>query len=344
MPWTIWPALVVLWGVCWMFYNPENQLSESRIGIEEQDIWHDFVNFPVYGDFDTLETTATFPNSIPQDLFEGLSGTGTWQQSMLPLASTGVDSGLPSTISEVPVERHIAVIMPQASLIESQRSEIAINSPDDYGISHENVRVGHSRQHGVYLGKANDYCQHPGQSFAREYDLERHAKAFHRGSRFFCTFANCKYAKGGSTNGFARRDNLNSHVRRIHPQTVDIPAAQSQMPNAATGRSHPIPEASEHSREELPFGLLPSVQPEPLRAETSSKRARGQKRKRSVSSLAADCDNQRFLGNENKRLRQALEEERRKNQRLQEKYDAEKNDHEETRKLLVDELKIKRRM
>lgn len=23
MPWSIWPALVVLWGVCWMFYNPE---------------------------------------------------------------------------------------------------------------------------------------------------------------------------------------------------------------------------------------------------------------------------------------------------------------------------------
>lgn len=24
MPWTIWPALVVLWGVCWMFVAPEH--------------------------------------------------------------------------------------------------------------------------------------------------------------------------------------------------------------------------------------------------------------------------------------------------------------------------------
>jgi len=24
MPWTIWPSLVLLWGVCWMFYNPLN--------------------------------------------------------------------------------------------------------------------------------------------------------------------------------------------------------------------------------------------------------------------------------------------------------------------------------
>jgi hypothetical protein len=23
MPWTIWPALVVLWGVCWMFYDED---------------------------------------------------------------------------------------------------------------------------------------------------------------------------------------------------------------------------------------------------------------------------------------------------------------------------------
>jgi hypothetical protein len=25
MPWTIWPALVILWGVCWMFYGEHNQ-------------------------------------------------------------------------------------------------------------------------------------------------------------------------------------------------------------------------------------------------------------------------------------------------------------------------------
>jgi hypothetical protein len=26
MPWNIWPSLVVLWGVCWMFYPyPDNQ-------------------------------------------------------------------------------------------------------------------------------------------------------------------------------------------------------------------------------------------------------------------------------------------------------------------------------
>jgi hypothetical protein len=30
MPWTIWPALVVLWGVCWMFYGPGDASLTER--------------------------------------------------------------------------------------------------------------------------------------------------------------------------------------------------------------------------------------------------------------------------------------------------------------------------
>jgi len=35
MPWNIWPALIILWGVCWMFYSPEapNYELESEIQI-----------------------------------------------------------------------------------------------------------------------------------------------------------------------------------------------------------------------------------------------------------------------------------------------------------------------
>lgn len=31
MPWTIWPALVVLWGVCWMFYTPLSPADERQL-------------------------------------------------------------------------------------------------------------------------------------------------------------------------------------------------------------------------------------------------------------------------------------------------------------------------
>jgi hypothetical protein len=41
MPWDIWPSLVVLWGVCWMFYAPIS-LSESQHGFED-DQFPDFI-------------------------------------------------------------------------------------------------------------------------------------------------------------------------------------------------------------------------------------------------------------------------------------------------------------
>lgn len=37
MPWTIWPALVVLWGVCWMFYTPLSSTDERQLRISLQD-------------------------------------------------------------------------------------------------------------------------------------------------------------------------------------------------------------------------------------------------------------------------------------------------------------------
>jgi hypothetical protein len=37
MPWTIWPALVVLWGVCWMFYTPLSAADERQIQLSLQD-------------------------------------------------------------------------------------------------------------------------------------------------------------------------------------------------------------------------------------------------------------------------------------------------------------------
>jgi len=40
MPWNIWPALVVLWGVCWMFYSPlnanGNNVDQFQFTLEEE--------------------------------------------------------------------------------------------------------------------------------------------------------------------------------------------------------------------------------------------------------------------------------------------------------------------
>jgi len=54
MPWTIWPALAVLWGVCWMFY--------------EEPMWN-------WGDQDILpmasNTTGLFEGIDSSDLSAG---------------------------------------------------------------------------------------------------------------------------------------------------------------------------------------------------------------------------------------------------------------------------------
>ena len=43
MPWTIWPALVVLWGVCWMFHTPPNSGDAQQLHPSLQDTeWEHF--------------------------------------------------------------------------------------------------------------------------------------------------------------------------------------------------------------------------------------------------------------------------------------------------------------
>jgi len=37
MPWTIWPALVELWGLCWMFYTPLSPADERQLQLSLQD-------------------------------------------------------------------------------------------------------------------------------------------------------------------------------------------------------------------------------------------------------------------------------------------------------------------
>jgi hypothetical protein len=37
MPWNIWPSLVVLWGVCWMFYTPSSHQEDTREQISFND-------------------------------------------------------------------------------------------------------------------------------------------------------------------------------------------------------------------------------------------------------------------------------------------------------------------
>jgi hypothetical protein len=47
MPWTIWPALVVLWGVCWMFYEPNVSQQGSQLNPENEEEHSESFRVPV---------------------------------------------------------------------------------------------------------------------------------------------------------------------------------------------------------------------------------------------------------------------------------------------------------
>lgn len=43
MPWTIWPALLVLWGVCWMFETRPNTVDEIQLQLSLAGCWADAI-------------------------------------------------------------------------------------------------------------------------------------------------------------------------------------------------------------------------------------------------------------------------------------------------------------
>lgn len=53
MPWTIWPVLVVLWGVCWMFYEEFNLNWEDQVNLS--------TTSDTTGLFEDIDSSEPFP-------------------------------------------------------------------------------------------------------------------------------------------------------------------------------------------------------------------------------------------------------------------------------------------
>lgn len=176
-------------------------------------------------------------------------------------------------------------------------------------------------------------CPRRGRSFARKFDLERHLKCFHGGDqRYFCTHSSCKYAEGGSSNGFSRKDNLKEHVKRMHPSPTDPSAislwtafdAWSESLNANT-------RASAGNAD----GSVLNAMVESTQDEASSLRVNGHcKRARSSTPVASEHVEGKYLREQNEQLQRTVRELEERCERLEEKYKAEQRDHDETRRLL----------
>lgn len=79
MPWNIWPSLVVLWGVCWMFINtPSTEfdtacvnsvLDDERLSLFVPNLSFDHVFTPVPNDLDHFLDTFEFENTFNDDVY-----------------------------------------------------------------------------------------------------------------------------------------------------------------------------------------------------------------------------------------------------------------------------------
>ncbi|KAF2012006.1 hypothetical protein BU24DRAFT_465580 [Aaosphaeria arxii CBS 175.79] len=220
MPWTIWPALIILWGVCWMFYEPLNPQWEIDL-LEIEDSSGQLLsldcNLPDF-DWDAPEWSLSHPDFIDpeqqlQQLMPGLSSSLTIPESgdSLQISSTvkPQDTICPRvSTDEAPGTFNVATSVATSSATreigEEQQLEAveptAFAAPDIPSPFHEKPRDGP-------------------QSVGTD---ARHTKGFQNSrhghiQKYYCPYPNCGRSKEGF--GFRRKDHLDQHLKGPHKQS-----------------------------------------------------------------------------------------------------------------------------
>lgn len=268
MPWTIWPALVVLWGVCWMFY--EGNYSD----------WTSSDGFPVGGNtnyrFEDIGIIDSFQGDFrPLFLFDPVLNLflatdfnpggidfeiPMWNEAVLePLnlemqlelddLQYAIDySGeitvapLPALSSTIPQE---TVILPVASHGEGTESANAPVSMSSTAIS--TTKSGPERE---ATGPMSIPPQGPPAGTRQGQDQPKKSARISKHSqteRYFCTHENCNRSRPGS--GFNRKDHLDQHLRGVHKQNLVL-RLRGESAGTVTGVQEPTtaPQTAERSK------------------------------------------------------------------------------------------------
>ncbi|KAH6682176.1 hypothetical protein F5X68DRAFT_24316 [Plectosphaerella plurivora] len=236
MPWTIWPSLVVLWGVCWMFavysmppewawpgdesfdfldslYNRLDHMSPDPINwdaylvaspVIARDI--DIAVAPLNHIINDLVT----PARVPQEGFEG--------RNIRPIESEVV----------APREQTSATA-PEFSVLQGRRvtaepeanSQDATQCDDTPGVSFTNDS---GQDATADESPARFICPTCGQSYGRPASLNRHIKAKHASVTFTCSFCPKTYD---------RRDNMKRHEKTHGEVVQESPISGPSAPRAA---------------------------------------------------------------------------------------------------------------
>ncbi|RYP91693.1 hypothetical protein DL770_002218 [Monosporascus sp. CRB-9-2] len=233
MPWTIWPALVVLWGVCWMFYNGEGvrDINNHAISQEFEIDWpwqfNDTGGLPPEIPFEDIDFNFGPAVEPPQIDFAvndkqanaGLSNDGLWNR------------GVPPTVIQRDVSPTAA---PQTQLNVRMEREVPLQLASASSGRTFNLRSGlraHMNRHEKPF--MCDICR---QRFGSKKELQRHESSKHSDDKpFVCTWPQCKRSR----QGWAREDNYRRHVRTVHHGEYGptaLPSRAGDVPNNSASR------------------------------------------------------------------------------------------------------------
>lgn len=218
MPWAIWPALVTLWGVCWMFHGPWSPLFTNTNFDEVADPrFHDADDFLV-DPLLNLDLEVNFDFSPPSQHSLDNNEVGQEEtQTFRAMFATIGDGGV-----------HAQEIVNPVTSNHQQHGETSSLLPSSV---HHMVAIGNSLSASTITQQtsqtnASTQCMEPAchSTFRTDRELRRHQQTIHSGSQFACIVIGCKR---GSQKPFNRHDNLQRHMQRVHGQASLIRPASA---------------------------------------------------------------------------------------------------------------------
>ncbi|RSL54707.1 hypothetical protein CEP54_009747 [Fusarium duplospermum] len=267
MPWTIWPALVVLWGVCWMFYpSPGKTRGETSLDSQTH---LEYQLQPEELDEELLWLELSGVHSISQP-FGDYSFSEEWWNPHQP--STTDDSQI------MPVNHDVEACPPTSTSTSQPDPTTAFDpdpratTPPNTGLTsqHDSVPVIQRQTQSQWSGSGTETvinnivaaasepiatnplkCPLCDKVLSRHDSLKRHQQTQHNREveEHLCPHKPCKRSRQGS--GFSRPDGLRRHlkackVRRRRALTVVPEAVDSQPESGNETREDSQARSSSH--------------------------------------------------------------------------------------------------
>ncbi|ERF71356.1 hypothetical protein EPUS_03511 [Endocarpon pusillum Z07020] len=242
MPWTIWPALVVLWGVCWMFYEEPNRNSGDQDDIpttsDTTGLFEGIDSIdPFRGDCPSFFLSTKALNTLP--VFDSNISDISWDMSMwsepqfnpqnleqqlqIHVPEPVANCGMMTTLDSIPTSSAVDSIDTINSLVTNHEksSEIVITprfsscqATSTIQESTENERL-ETVESGYHTPLSTFLVHKLAQD---EQTISSQNSKHGQSEKHFCTYSDCNRSQPGA--GFYRKDHLDQHLRGLHKQKL----------------------------------------------------------------------------------------------------------------------------